>query len=120
MNIDDLRSYCDAWNAHDIDKIMAFMSQECVFETGGGAEKFGTRYTGYTQVKSRFMSVWHDFPDVRFENSSHFVAADRGCSEWTFVATKSDGSLIEVDGCDLFTFQNGKIAVKRTFLKNRK
>ncbi|WP_299787969.1 nuclear transport factor 2 family protein [uncultured Shewanella sp.] len=120
MNSDDLSLYSDAWNAHDIDKIMAYMSQDCVFETAGGEEKFGTRYTGYSQVKKRFMSVWHDFPDVRFENVSHFVSADRGCSEWTFVATNMDGSTLEIEGCDLFTFKGGKIAVKRTFLKNRK
>ncbi len=120
MNIDGLQSYSDAWNEHDIDKIMAFMSQECVFETGGGVEKFGSRYTGFDEVKSRFMSVWTDFPDVRFENVSHFLSADRGCSQWTFIATQTDGLVIEVDGCDLFTFQDGKISVKSTFLKNRK
>ena len=29
-----------------------------------------------------------------------------------------DGSRAEVDGCDLFTFRNGKIAVKNSFRKN--
>jgi len=119
MNVEDLQAYGDAWNAHDIDKIMRFMSAECVFETGGGGDKYGSRYVGYDEVKSRFISVWKDFPDVHFENLNHFVDGDRGCSEWTFVATKPDGSKIEINGCDLFTFAQGKIKVKSTFLKHR-
>ena len=40
-------------------------------------------------------------------------------TQWTFVATMTDGSRADVDGCDLFTFRNGKIAVKNSFRKNR-
>ena len=32
--------------------------------------------------------------------------------EWTFSGTRPDGARVEVTGCDLFTFQDGKIAVK--------
>jgi ketosteroid isomerase-like protein len=44
---------------------------------------------------------------------------DRGVSEWTFTGTSKDGTRVEVSGCDLFTFRNGKIAVKNSFRKNR-
>ena len=40
-------------------------------------------------------------------------------SEWVFTATTSDGKKIEVKGCDVFTFKNGKIAVKESYFKNR-
>lgn len=36
MNKKELQAYSDAWNAHDIDKIMAFMTEDCVFEPGCG------------------------------------------------------------------------------------
>ena len=49
----------------------------------------------------------------------HFLQGDRGCSEWILTATKADGSKMEVDGCDLFTFVDGKIRVKASYLKNR-
>jgi len=39
-----------AWSEHDIDTIMGFMAQDCVFKTGGGREKFGIRYEGYDAV----------------------------------------------------------------------
>jgi len=119
MNEHDLKKYSDAWNAHDIDQIMSFHTDDCVFETGGGTEIYGTRISGYNAVRLRFIEVWTDLPDVRFENGTHFVSGNRGCSEWTFVATRPDGSSLEMNGCDLFTFEDGKIKVKNSLLKNR-
>ena len=119
MTIDELRAYSEAWNDHDIDRIMDFMTEDCVFETGGGSERFGTRYEGYTEVKKRFIEVWTDIPDVHFEELALFVQGDQGCSEWTFKGTRLDGAPIEIDGCDLFTFRCGKIYSKRSYLKNR-
>ena len=120
MNEKELQQYSDAWNAHDIDRIMQFMTLDCVFEPGGGPERFGTRYEGYDAVRERFIEVWTDIPDVKFENALHFVQGSHGCSEWTIVGTTKDGIEIEVDGCDLFTFDNGKIKSKRSYIKNRK
>lgn len=37
----------------------------------------------------------------------------------TFIGTTADGREVEVNGCDIFTFQNGKIAVKTSYFKNR-
>jgi len=119
MNIQDLISYSEAWNAHDIDSIMEYMTDDCVFETGGGTERYGTRFEGYEAVKARFIEVWTDIPDVQFSNALHFVQGDHGCSEWTFTGTRLDGSKIEIDGCDIFTFHKGKIKSKRSYVKNR-
>jgi ketosteroid isomerase-like protein len=120
MNIEILERYSDAWNEHDIEKIMRYMSEDCIFRTGGGTERYGAEYQGQAEVRKRFESVWKEFPDVCFMNLAHFIGGNRGCSEWTFVATSSDGSKLEIDGCDLFTFSEGKILLKNTFLKNRK
>ena len=119
MNELDLQHYSDAWNAHDIDAVMSYMSADCVFETGGGSERYGTRYEGFDVVRERFIEVWTDIPDVHFEGLVHFVQGEHGCSEWTFIGTHVNGARIEADGCDLFTFENGKIKSKRSYLKNR-
>jgi hypothetical protein len=120
MNTDDMEKYSAAWNAHDIDTIMEYMTGDCIFETGGGEERYGTRHEGFDTVKARFIEVWTQLPDVQFENGKHFLQGDRGCSEWTLVATHPNGTKMEVDGCDLFTFVNDKIRVKASYLKKRK
>jgi len=79
---------------------MTYMSDDCIFETGGGDQRHGTRYQGYGSVRQRFIEVWTDIPNVRFENAHHFVVADSGCSEWTFTGTTIDGKKLDVDGCD--------------------
>ena len=119
MNKKALQDYSDAWNEHDIDRIMSFMTEDCVFEPGGGPERYGTRYEGYAAVRERFIEVWTDIPDIRFENAIHFLQDSYGCSEWTIVGTRKDGTRIEIDGCDLFTFENGKIKSKRSYIKDR-
>ena len=120
MDNQDLKRYAQAWNEHDIDTIMAMMTDDCVFVTAGGTEPYGTRYEGKDTVKARFVEVWTDLPDVRFSNDRHFVAGNRGCSEWTFSGTRTDGTRVEVDGCDLFEFENNLIRVKNSFIKNRR
>ncbi|ARN76366.1 DUF4440 domain-containing protein [Oceanicoccus sagamiensis] len=119
MTTDDLIHYSDAWNAHDIDTIMSFMSEDCVFETGGGTEKYGTRIKGYEAVRARFIEVWTEIPEVRFIDALHFVQGNHGCSEWTFVGNRTDGSAVEIDGCDIFTFAGNKITSKRSYIKHR-
>ena len=119
MDISQLEDYSDAWNEHDIDKIMSYMTDDCIFETGGGTEKFGTRYQGFEIVRDRFIEVWTEIPDVSFENFIHFSDGNYGCSEWTITGTTISGSMLEINGCDLFTFEDGKIASKRSYLKNR-
>jgi ketosteroid isomerase-like protein len=51
--------------------------------------------------------------------TAHFVAGDRAVSEWIFRATRPDGARIEVEGCDLFSLRDGRIAAKRAFRKDR-
>ena len=114
-----LQDFADAWNRHDVDALMSFMTDDCVFEASTGPDVRGTRYVGRDRVREGFAKVFKIFPDVEFRSARHFVAGDRGVSEWVFAGTTADGRKVEVNGCDLFTFRDGKIAVKASFLKNR-
>ena len=114
-----LQAFADAWNRHDVDALMSFMTEDCVFEASAGSELCGTRYVGFDAVRAGFAEVWAIFPDARWGDARHFVAGDRGVSEWTFTGTRTDGTRVEVHGCDLFTFRDGKIALKNSYRKNR-
>jgi len=116
---DTLQAFADAWNRHDIDALMSFMTQDCVFEASAGPDVFGARYEGSDAVRAGFAEVWAVFPDAHWGSPHHFVHEDRGVSEWTFTATHKDGTRVEVHGCDLFTFRDGKISLKNSYRKNR-
>jgi steroid delta-isomerase-like uncharacterized protein len=114
-----LDRFADAWNRHDLDALMSMMADECVFEASAGPQVDGERSEGRPAVRAAFAAVFEAFPDAQWANPRHFIAGDRGVSEWTFTGTRRDGTRVEVTGCDLFTFRNGRIAVKNSYRKNR-
>lgn len=118
VSVDTLQAFAAAWNRHDVDALMTFMAEDCVFEASAGADVCGTRYSGEA-VRHAFAEVWAAFPDAHWGNPRHFVIGDRGVSEWTFTGTRADGTRVEVHGCDLFTFRGGKIVLKNSYRKNR-
>jgi steroid delta-isomerase-like uncharacterized protein len=117
--IDLLDRFADAWNRHDLDALMAMMTDDCVFDASAGPHVEGERAEGAQAVRAAFAAVFDAFPDAHWANARHFVAGSRGVSEWTFNGTRRDGTRVEVNGCDVFTFRDGKIAVKNSYRKNR-
>jgi len=119
VTTDLLQSFADAFNAHDIKAIMHLMTDDCVFEASAGPDVNGEKFTGQEQVKKAFEDVFTSFPDARWNDPRHFITGERGVSEWTFTGTRKDGTKVEVTGCDIFTFKDGKIAIKNSYRKNR-
>jgi ketosteroid isomerase-like protein len=114
-----LDCFVDAWNRHDLDALMAMMTEDGVFESSAGPEVGGRRSEGKAAVCAAFAAVFEDSPDAHWAGAPHVIAGDRAVSEWTFTGTQRDGKRVEVNGCDLITFRGGKIAVKNSFRKNR-
>ena len=108
-----------AFDRHDLDAIMAELADDVVFDTPRGPDPWGTRVTGAAAVREAFAARFSGIPDVRYGEGSHFVDGERGASEWTLRGTTTDGRRIEVRGCDLWTFRDGKIAKKDSFWKIR-
>jgi ketosteroid isomerase-like protein len=114
-----LREVTAAFDRHDLDGIMAHFTDDCVFESPRGSEPFGRRVEGREAVRAAFADRFAGIPDVRYTDDSHFVAGDRGLSEWLLSGTTTEGQRIEVRGCDIWTFRGDKIAVKNSFWKIR-
>ena len=111
--------FADAWNRHDLDALIAMMTDDCVFQASAGPDVDGQRSEGKPAVRAAFAAVFDAFPDAHWANARHLVAGVRGVSEWTFTGTHKDGRRVEVTGCDLLTFRGGQIAIKNSFRKNR-
>lgn len=114
-----MREVTAAFDRHDLDAIMEHFTDDCVFERPRGAEPFGGRVVGKVAVRAAFADRFAGIPDVRYTDDSHFVAGDRGVSEWLLSGTNTDGERIEVRGCDIWTFEDDKISVKNSFWKIR-
>lgn len=114
-----LEQFAAAWNRHDVDELMTFMTEDCVYVSPAGAEPFGTRYEGAAAVKGEFARILSRLADAHWGEGKHFVSGDRGLSEWRLTATLADGKHMDVTGCDVFQFRGGKIAKKDSYLKTR-
>jgi taurine dehydrogenase small subunit len=115
-----LGQHTDAWNRHDLDALMALFTQDCVFESSGGDEVCGHRYTGHEQVRAAFAQVLESMVDARWGDGRHFVLGPGyGVSEWTLTGTLTDGRRIETNGCDFLTITDAGITRKNSYRKQR-
>lgn len=114
-----LADLCEAFNAHDLDRIMEFFSDDCVLETPRGKERWGSRFEGKPKVREALSTRFEGLPDAHYGNAEHFVdsAADTGISKWTLTGTTREGKRVEVQGCDFYTFRVGKVIRKDSYWK---
>jgi steroid delta-isomerase-like uncharacterized protein len=112
-----LQAFLEAFNAHDVDAIMSFFSEDCVFDTPRGPAPGGHHLVGRQQVREGIQARFDGIPDIVYGRDRHWTCGDRGVSEWTIRGTQTTGEPIEVRGCDLFEFTNGKISRKDSFWK---
>lgn len=114
-----LQDFVAAWNRHDLPALMAAMSDDCLFRGAAGELIYGSEFRGREAVAEGYAKIFSLFPDAAWNEDSHFVAGDRGVSEWRFTGTSADGRAIEMYGCDLFLFDGDRIRVKDSYRKQR-
>jgi ketosteroid isomerase-like protein len=112
-----LERMLDAFNRHDLDAIMSLFADDCVLESPRGPDPWGRRFVGAEEVREGLRARFTGIPDVHYGDGSHFVAGERGVSEWTLTGTTTDRERLEVRGCDLWTFRGDKIVRKDSFWK---
>ena len=112
-----LQAFLDAFNAQDVDAIMSFFADDCVMEMPRGPAPGGQRLVGKPQVRAGIQARFDGIPDIHYGDDRRWICGERGVSEWTIRGTQPNGDFIEVRGCDLFEFTDGKISRKDSFWK---
>jgi ketosteroid isomerase-like protein len=112
-----LEALCDAFNAHDLDAIMARFADDCVLEMPRGPDPWGARFEGKTAVREGLAGRFRGLPDVHYGDATHFVDGDTGISKWTLTGTTPEGRRLEVRGCDFYTFRDGLVVRKDAYWK---
>ena len=112
-----LKQLCEAFNAHDLDRIMGFFADDCVLETPRGSDPWGARFEGKPAVRKALMGRFEGLPDVHYGDGRHWVCGNMGVSEWTLTGTMPDGVRVRVRGCDHWEFRDGKVIRKDSYWK---
>ena len=105
-----IERYNDAWNAHDVDAIVALHAPGMVFEN----HTAGERVEG-DEVGPHIARIFENWPDLAFRSRRMYGGDGVVVSEWTATATDREGRRLEWDGVDVFPFENGLIARKDVY-----
>jgi steroid delta-isomerase-like uncharacterized protein len=122
----DLRPVIDrynaAWNAHDLDAIIAMHAPDMVFANHtAGEEAIGAR------VRDHIGAIFTTWPDIAFATRRLYVREDLVVQEWTASATHAStmrrgnlvaepsGASVAWDGLDVIPFEDGLVKRKDVY-----
>ena len=112
-----LKKFVAAFNAHDLDAVMGFFANDCELMLPRGPDPWGQRYVGKAEVRKGLAARFEGIPDVHYGDDQHWVSGNHAVSQWTLTGTTKDGKKINVRGCDLLEFREGKIIRKDSYWK---
>jgi len=104
-----------AFNRHDVEAVMANMTDDCIFENTNPAPD-GTLIKGATEVRAYWERFFKNNPDAYFEAEEIITAGDRCIVRWIYRKTK-DGQPWHLRGVDIFKVRDGKVAEKFAYVK---
>ena len=105
----------EAFNRHDVDAIMALMTDDCIFENTSPFPD-GARYQGGATVRRFWQMFFQNSPTALFETEDVFAAGDRCVVLWVYRKTK-DGKPWHLRGIDVFRVRDGKVSEKLSYVK---
>jgi ketosteroid isomerase-like protein len=104
-------AFGEAFNAHDVDGVMALMTDDCVFENTGPAPD-GQLHEGAAAVRRVWEELFASTPSARFTTEEAVATGNRAVTRWRY---DWDGGHIR--GADVFRVRDGKVAEKLSYVK---
>jgi steroid delta-isomerase-like uncharacterized protein len=115
--------YNDAWNAHDVEAIVAMHTEDSVFEN----HTTGDVNVGREAIAKAIAGIFGVFPDLTFEGRRQYVRQDLVVQEWTARGTHQGtmtrsgievpptGRTVEYRGMDVIPIRDGLVARKDVY-----
>ena len=105
----------DAFNRHDVDAVMAAMTEDCVFENTRPTPD-GGRFVGQAAVREVWDAFFRNSPEAHFDTEEMFAIEDRCVVRWRYSWMKQ-GVAGHVRGVDVFRVRDGKVSEKLSYVK---
>lgn len=104
-----------AFNAHDVDAVMACMTDDAVFEST--TPPAGDRHEGAAAVRAAWVSFFAASPTAHFDAEEVITAGDRCIVRWVYSWTDGDETAGSIRGVDVLKVRDGKVAEKLAYVK---
>ncbi|HEX9467486.1 MAG TPA: nuclear transport factor 2 family protein [Acidimicrobiia bacterium] len=105
----------DAFNRHDVDAVMAAMTEDCVFEST--SPPVGERFEGPAAVRKAWEAFFAASPHAHFEGEDVVATGDRCVVRWRYSWREADGSDGVLRGVDVIKVRDGRVAEKLAYVK---
>ena len=102
-----------AFDAHDVDGVMAMMTGDCVFESTAPPD--GVRHQGQAAVRAAWEQLFADSVGARFVTESVLACGDRVVAQWRYDWFGERPG--HVRGIDVFRVRGGLVAEKASYVK---
>jgi uncharacterized protein (TIGR02246 family) len=109
-------AFNDAFNRHDVDGMMALMTDDCVFENTAPAPD-GTRYEGREAVAAFWREFFEQSPQAHIDVEDIVGAGERCVMLWRYEWWDAAGHPGHVRGVDVYRVRDGVIAEKLSYVK---
>ena len=110
-----VEQFNEVFNRHDVDAIMAAMTDDCVFDSTRPVPD-GERFVGQAAVRGFWTAFFARSPAAKFEAEEVFACGDRCVIRWVYHWVR-EGVPGHVRGVDLFKVRDGKVAEKLSYVK---
>jgi ketosteroid isomerase-like protein len=111
-----IAQFNEAFNRHDVDAIMASMTEDCVFENTYPPPD-GERYVGQVAVRGFWEAFFRGSPQAAFETEDLIACGERCVVRWRYGWVGEDGNPGHIRGVDVFRLRDGKVAEKFAYVK---
>jgi cation diffusion facilitator family transporter len=113
--LDTVDRFNEAFNRHDVDAVMAAMTDDCVFENTSPPD--GERFVGPQQVRAAWEAFFAASPTAHFDAEDVITTGDRCIVQWRYTWTDDDGTAGAIRGVDVIRVRDGKVAEKFAYVK---
>ena len=113
-----MRTYLDAWNSHDIDRLLATMAPDVVYDDSGWPRTMRS----HADVREFVEHAWRALPDLRFEllEGPYLLGENKAAFWWRGTGTLTGpldppgfaptGKRFDIDGADFHEYRDGRIS----------
>lgn len=109
-------AFNDAFNRHDVAGMMAYMTDDCVFENTSPAPD-GSVYAGKEAQGQFWQQFFSESPQAHIEIEDIFGMGLHCVMRWRYEWVDLAGEKGHVRGVDLFKIEGGLISEKRSYVK---
>jgi len=118
MEQSTFEQFIEAFNAHDLDRVMEYFTEDAIYHSHSGPDPLGSSVTGRDAIRAALERRFRVTPDGRIVmTSAPLLTEEAGASDWYFEYPDADGQKRRIYGCDLFRFRGNRITSKSVYVK---